>query len=162
MKKNKGFTLVELIVVIVIIVVLAAVSIPKFIEAKRKSDIVKGKIVEEQDKNMSDVGKVLMGEHELKLMFYDVTDTDIEEYYFLKTLDGNIFFKWKMNDGIEAISKLPLDKIRIVHENVTKPTIKFRWGNTNVYVDDLPEVFTNAVIYAIIKCEVDHWKLKDK
>lgn len=157
MKNNKGLSLIEIIVILVIIMMLTSII----------SSVVKGKKREreeikiEKKENLSNTGKILTGEHELKLMIYEVTDNDIERYYFLNTPEGLVYFKWKMNDGTIAISKLPLDKIRIKHDNITTPTIKFKWKRCRCD-NDLSLIMKEAVIYAVINCEEEHWKFKEK
>jgi type IV pilus assembly protein PilA len=62
-KKKKGFTLIELIIVIAIIAILAAITVPKFgniqKDAKIKADIASAKVI-------ADATTILIGKDEIK------------------------------------------------------------------------------------------------
>ncbi len=47
MKRNKGFTLLEVVVVVVIITILAMVAMPKFLEMRREMHEEKPAVIEQ-------------------------------------------------------------------------------------------------------------------
>ncbi|MGG7146631.1 prepilin-type N-terminal cleavage/methylation domain-containing protein [Clostridium butyricum] len=83
MKKKKGFTLVELIIVIAIIAILAAIAIPKFGEIKKNSNVsadqANAKII------ATSVGQAIS---EDKVTFAATGDTTIGEDVYKPYIDG--------------------------------------------------------------------------
>ena len=117
-KKNKGFTLIELIIVIAIIAILAAIAIPNFLSIQRKSrvkaDIASAKTIYDATSALIAEGKIQVPEskttYNINPTDKDATAGEIESYlqtmpksesengkYFTVTIGGD-----KENPTIEV------------------------------------------------------------
>lgn len=119
----------------------------------------------------SPVEDILKGEHKLRKMTERAeVNSKISGSFFLfvgslngtSKTDVSVKFAWQMNDGIYAISSIPLEKIRInPDEKATIPTIKFCWRPNQVArASDIQKIIDNDVYYVVITAKESDWPMQ--
>ncbi len=126
-KKNKAFTLVELIVVIIIIGILLAIAIPKMLgirdNAQEKSDLATA---------MTIIGQVRMASND----FNANLDKLASDPAFIKKVQDNIDVDVKL---VNKSSDLKADEWGVVYADAIDPALKYKtlqvyklnYNNTN-------------------------------
>jgi hypothetical protein len=107
--------------------------------------------------------QLFSGTHELrKFKVITETGTKWSSSYFLvagsasgKTVsDTRVSFSWKLNNGMYAISELPLSKIRVmINDSIQKPYVKFRWGGMMFNTNQIEDYMNHDVIYMVVYCK---------
>jgi type IV pilus assembly protein PilA len=133
LKKKKGFTLIELIIVISIIGVLSAIAVPKYVgiqkDAKIKADVASAKVI-------ADATNMLIGEDKITGTYTSANTLggDIEGY--LQTvpavkMDSDGAFKVKINtDGkVEVTVNIPAEGTGDASDYVLYPTMDEEYSN---------------------------------
>ena len=135
-KKNKGFTLIELIIVIAIIAILAAIAIPNFLSIQRKSrvkaDIASAKTIYDATSALIAEGKIV------PVKGQTITLTISRE----KVITGsNKADATDANDLTNYLQTIPVPKsnttdgfvVDITTDANDKSNIEVKIGSTNVY-----------------------------
>ena len=135
-KKKKGFTLIELIIVIAIIAILAAIAIPNFLSIQRKSrvkaDIASAKTIYDATSALIAEGKIVPVKDQT------ITLTISRE----KVIKGNDKADaTDANDLTNYLQTIPVPKsnttdgfvVDITTDVNDKSNIEVKIGNTNVY-----------------------------
>lgn len=109
MKKTKGFTLVELMVVIVIIGILAALAIPKFLGATNKTKAAEFKPVLKQIYTLQTAYRQEKDKWQdsLSLIAFDQPDTGAARFTYSSAVSGG-----NVTNGILAKATVKDDKIK--------------------------------------------------
>lgn len=103
---------------------------------------------------VSPLGKVLMGEHNLSPLPYQISPQSEMQNALFAITDGNLFFNWQLPDSSFIISKIEISKTRIRFDPTNEiPFVRFRWAPSN-NASDLSTVFTSGdVKYVVINCK---------
>lgn len=146
MKKATSFGAVA--VLLVIIVMMAA--LPGCCGQPRGPESI-----EQQSK----LGQVLFGDHQLRRIFTD--ENDKADIFMFSTNNGvmTATFSWQMNDGMWAISTLPIDKLRVNFSESSEPSVKFCWRRS-LSVPAMEEIMGSYVSYAVITISERDWPIK--
>lgn len=117
--------------------------------------------------HLSDIGKILVGEHQLHKLGVPKEDVVGGYFIFLGGSDEDsgsvtVKFQWLMNDGVYAVSSLPLEKFRIKIDNsIAEPTIKFRWS-LGFQHPDIQYIMNSRIIYALLTIKESDWPVDIK
>jgi len=116
------------------------------------------------------IGPILSGEHQLRKITERIEQKSQVSGGFFIFVGGisssseakvSVKFAWKMNDGIYAISSLPLEKIRVRIDNRQEnPTISFCYSKDDRGHWELQEIMRYFVNYAIITVKDSDWPVK--
>ena len=145
-KKKKGFTLIELIIVIAIIAILAAIAIPNFLSIQRKSR-VKADIA--SAKTIYDATSALVAENKITSdsLFVVKTgvDNNVTQYLQLvpksKSINGDVFAVKVLFKDKEAVENKEVEKAGITVYMVPESTTD---NKTGVLPDKSVKVYPNG------------------
>ena len=154
---QKGYTLIEIMIIVAIIGMLAAVAIPQYKRLAERSRASEAG-TEYVKKADTRVGKAVEGTHELIALSIKEINVMEKSIEWFTIDDENITFSFRNNQNVNVIAKLKMSKLRYEF-GADDPTIKFRWQGSN-NTNSMEIIMADYIVYAVLKCKEEVWYAK--